>query len=201
MAAQQDTSSTHGAEIKLPLPKQAGGKPLLEALKDRKSTREFGDNELNVKVLSNLLWAAFGLNRLDGHRTAPSARNWQEIDVYLALKRGLYLFDPHANVLRQVLAEDIRAATGMQDFVGTAPLNLVYVADLARMSASDRTEQRFYSAIDTGFISQNVYLFCASEGLATVVRGLVDRRSLAKLMQLRPQQRVIVAQTVGYPND
>ena len=89
----------------------------------------------------------------------------------------------------------------MQDFVGTAPLNLVYVADLARMSASDRTEQRFYSAIDTGFISQNVYLFCASEGLATVVRGLVDRRSLAKLMQLRPQQRVIVAQTVGYPKD
>ncbi|MGZ5813626.1 MAG: nitroreductase family protein [Xanthobacteraceae bacterium] len=147
------------------------------------------------------MWAAFGLNRLDGHRTAPSARNWQEIDVYLALKRGLYLFDPHANVLRQVLAEDIRAATGMQDFVGTAPLNLVYVADLARMSASDRTEQRFYSAIDTGFISQNVYLFCASEGLATVVRGLVDRRSLAKLMQLRPQQRVIVAQTVGYPKD
>ena len=86
----------------------------------------------------------------------------------------------------------------MQDFVATAPLNLVYVADLARMSSSDRTEQRFYSAIDTGFISQNVYLFCASEGLATVVRGLVDRRSLAKLMQLRPQQRVIVVQTVGY---
>ena len=200
MAAQQDTSSAT-AEIKLPLPKQAGGKPLFEALKDRKSTREFGDDELNVKVISNLLWAAFGLNRLDGHRTAPSAHNWQEIDVYVALKRGLYLFDPHANVLRQVLAEDIRAATGMQDFVGTAPLNLVYVADLARMSASDRTEQRFYSAIDTGFISQNVYLFCASEGLATVVRGLVDRRSLAKLMQLRPQQRVIVVQTVGYPKD
>ena len=200
MAAQQDTSSAT-AEIKLPLPKQAGGKPLFEALKDRKSTREFGDDELNVKVISNLLWAAFGLNRLDGHRTAPSAHNWQEIDVYVALKRGLYLFDPHANVLRQVLAEDIRAATGMQDFVGTAPLNLVYVADLARMSASDRTEQRFYSAIDTGFISQNVYLFCASEGLATVVRGLVDRRSLAKLMQLRPQQRVIVVQTVGYPKN
>jgi SagB-type dehydrogenase family enzyme len=200
MAAQQDTSSTT-AEIKLPLPKQAGGKPLFEVLKDRKSTREFEDSELDVKVLSNLLWAAVGLNPLNGHRTAPSAHNWQEIDVYVALKRGLYLFDPHANVLRQVLAEDIRAATGMQDFVGTAPLNLVYVADLARMSASDRTEQRFYSAIDTGFISQNVYLFCASEGLATVVRGLVDRRSLAKRMHLRPQQRVIVVQTVGYPKD
>jgi SagB-type dehydrogenase family enzyme len=200
MTAQQDISSAT-AEIKLSLPKQAGGKPLFEALKDRKSVREFADNELNVKVLSNLLWSAFGLNRLDGHRTAPSAHNWQEIDVYVALKRGLYLFDAHANVLRQVLAEDIRAATGMQDFVGTAPLNLVYVADLARMNTLDRTEQRFYSAIDTGFISQNVYLFCASEGLATVVRGLVDRRSLAKLMQLRPQQRVIVVQTVGYPKN
>ena len=198
MAAQQDTSSAT-AEIKLPLPKQAGGKPLFEALKDRKSTREFRDDELNLKVISNLLWAALGLNRLDGHRTAPSAHNWQEIDVYMALKRGLYVFDPRANVLRQVLAEDIRVATGIQDFVGTAPLNLVYVADLARMSSPDRTEQRFYSAIDTGFISQNVYLFCAFEGLATVVRGLVDRRSLAKLMQLRPQQRVIVVQTVGYP--
>jgi SagB-type dehydrogenase family enzyme len=200
MASQQDTSRAT-AELKLPLPKQAGGKPLLEALKDRRSTREFRDEELNLKIISNLLWAALGLNRLDRHRTAPSAHNWQEIDVFVALKRGLYVFDPHANVLRQVLAEDIRAATGMQDFVGAAPLNLVYVADLARMSSSDRTEQRFYSAIDTGFISQNVYLFCASEGLATVVRGLVDRRSLAKLMQLRPQQRVIVAQTVGYPKD
>ena len=200
MAAQQDTSSA-ATEIKLPLPKQAGGKPLLEALKDRKSTREFRNEDSNVKIISNLLWAAFGLNRLNGHRTAPSAHDWQEIDVYLALKRGLYLFDPHANVLRQVLAEDIRVATGMQDFVATAPLNLVYVADLARMSASDRTEQRFYSAIDTGFISQNVYLFCASEGLATVVRGLVDRRSLAKRMHLRPQQRVIVVQTVGYPKN
>lgn len=197
MPAQDISSAT--APIKLPPPNQAGGKPFFEALKDRKSTREFRVDEPNVQVLSNLLWAAFGLNRPDGHRTAPSARNWQEIDIYVALKRGLYLFDSHTNVLRQVLAEDIRAATGMQDFVGTAPLNLVFVADLARMDTTDRTEQRFYSAIDTGFVSQNVYLFCASEGLATVVRGLVDRRALATLMRLRPQQRVIVAQTVGYP--
>jgi SagB-type dehydrogenase family enzyme len=191
--------STASAPIKLPPPNLAGGKPFFETLKDRKSTREFRVDEPNVQTLSNLLWAAFGLNRPDGHRTAPSARNWQEIDIYVALKRGLYLFDSHTNVLRQVLAEDIRAATGMQDFVGTAPLNLVFVADLARMDTTDRTEQRFYSAIDTGFVSQNVYLFCASEGLATVVRGLVDRRALAMLMRLRPQQRVIVAQTVGYP--
>jgi SagB-type dehydrogenase family enzyme len=195
----QPEASAATADIKLPLPKQAGGKPLFEALKDRKSVREFRAEEPSTKVLSNLLWAAFGVNRLNRHRTAPSAHNWQEIDIYVALKRGLYLFDPHANVLRQVLADDVRAATGLQDFVGTAPVNLIYVADLARMSSSDRTEQRFYSAIDTGFICQNVYLCCASEGLATVVRGLVDRRSLAQLMRLRPQQRVIVAQTVGYP--
>jgi SagB-type dehydrogenase family enzyme len=199
MLAQHDISSATDALIKLPPPKKFGGKPLFEALKGRKSAREFRLDEPNTQTLSNLLWAAFGLNRPDGHRTAPSARNWQEIDIYLTLKRGLYLFDPHADVLRQVIAEDIRAATGMQDFVGTAPLNLVYVADLARMDTTDRTEQRFYSAIDTGFVSQNVYLFCASEGLATVVRGLVDRKALAKLMRLRPQQRVIVAQTVGYP--
>lgn len=198
MSAQQETSGAT-ADIKLPLPKQAGGKPLFEALKDRKSNREFRAEDLNAKVLSNLLWAAFGVNRLDRHRTAPSAHNWQEIDIYVALKRGLYLYDPHVHILRHVLADDIRAATGLQDFVGTAPVNLIYVADLARMSSSDRTEQRFYSAIDTGFIGQNVYLCCASEGLATVVRGLVDRRSLAQLMRLRPQQRVIVAQTVGYP--
>jgi len=196
MLVQPETSS---ADIKLPMPRQAGGRPLLEALKERRSIREFRADEPSIKVLADLLWAAFGLNRLDGHRTAPSAHNWQEIDIYVALKRGLYLFDPRANALRQVLADDLRAATGLQDFVGTAPLNLVYVADLARMTAADRTEQRFYSAIDTGFISQNVYLFCASEGLATVVRGLLDRRALAALMRLRPQQRVIVAQTVGYP--
>jgi SagB-type dehydrogenase family enzyme len=185
--------------IKLPPPRQVGGKPLFEALNDRKSTREFHAEEPTLQVLSNLLWAAFGVNRPDGHRTAPSARNWQEIDVYVALERGLYLFDPRINGLHQVVADDIRAATGMQDYVGAAPVNLVYVADLARMDTIDRTEQRFYSAIDTGFVSQNVYLFCASEGLVTVVRGLLDRKTLAKLMRLRPTQRVIVAQTVGYP--
>ncbi len=189
----------HPTTIELPPPHRAGGKPLLEALNDRRSTREFRTDELGPSVLSSLLWAAFGVNRRDGHRTAPSARNWQEIDIYVALARGLYLYDPAAHALQQVLAQDLRAATGLQDFVATAPVDLVYVADLARMETQDRTEQRFYSAIDTGFISQNVYLFCASEGLATVARGLLDRRSLARSMQLRPQQRVMVAQTVGYP--
>jgi SagB-type dehydrogenase family enzyme len=185
--------------ISLPKPRQSGGKPLIDTLRLRRSSREFDVHELDVDILSDLLWAAFGVNRPDGHRTAPSARNWQEVDIYAALKDGLYLLDTKSWTLKRILADDVRAATGMQDFVATAPLNLIYVADLSRTDSQDRQEQRFYSAIDVGFISQNVYLFCASEGLATVVRGLVDRKGLAKLMGLRLEQRVIVAQTVGYP--
>jgi nitroreductase len=185
--------------ISLQKPRQSGGLPLLDALRLRRSAREFDDRELEHGLLSDLLWAACGVNRPDGHRTAPSARNWQEIDVYTALKDGLYLLDPKSWALKRTLPQDIRSETGMQDFVGVAPLNLIYVADLSRTDSVDRQEQRFYSAIDAGFISQNVYLFCASQGLATVVRGLIDRKALATLMGLRPEQRVIVAQTVGYP--
>ena len=185
--------------LRLPSPQRSGGMPLFDALHARRSQREFQDRELSLDILSSLLWSAFGINRPDGHRTAPSARNCQEIDIYAATKTGLYLLDPKEWTLNLVLAADIRTATGMQDFVKAAPLNLVYVADVARMEAPNRAEQRFYSALDAGYISQNVYLFCASQGLATVVRGLVDRKALASLMKLRPDQRVIVAQTVGYP--
>lgn len=185
--------------LKLAAPVRSGGNPLFVALQARRSSREFRDDELNAQTLSNFLWAAYDINRPDGHRTAPSVHNWQEIDIYVAMKRGLYLFDPGVFELRPVLVDDIRAATGTQDYVAEASADLVYVADLSRMETSDRTEQRFYSALDTGFIGQNVYLFCASEGLATVVRGLVDRKELARLMRLRPDQRIMVAQTVGYP--
>ncbi|AGK56348.1 nitroreductase [Hyphomicrobium denitrificans 1NES1] len=183
----------------LPRPRMVGGKPLFEALRGRRSVREFENRELVRQQLSDLLWAANGMNRPDGHRTAPSARNWQEIDIYLATKHGTYLYDAEAHALRLVLADDIRAATGLQDFVATAPLNLIYVADISRTDSEDRTERRFYTALDAGFIAQNVYLFCASEGLAAVVRGLLDRKRLATLMRLRPEQRVLVAQSVGYP--
>ncbi|AWM89014.1 SagB/ThcOx family dehydrogenase [Microvirga sp. 17 mud 1-3] len=189
-----------GEPIGLPLPTKLGGRPLMEALAARKSSREFALQQLDPLILSDLLWAACGINRRDDYRTAPSARNWQEIDVYVALARGLYLFDPHHSQLDWVLRDDIRALTGQQEFVWSAPVNLIYVADLTRMQGSaDRDEQRFYAALDTGFIAQNVYLFCASAGLATVVRGLIDRRALALRMGLRSEQRVIAAQTVGYP--
>jgi len=147
-----------------------------------------------------LLWAALGVNRADsGKRTAPSASNRMEIDLYVAMADGLYLYNAKAHSLDPVLAGDIRAETGRQPFVREAPLNLVYVADSAKMGKSTEEDKVLYSAADTGFIAQNVYLFCASEGLATVVRGMVDRPSLAKAMKLRPDQRIILSQTVGYP--
>ena len=186
--------------IKLLPPQTNAGRPLMQALKERKSAREFSDKELPLQVLSNLLWAAFGINRPDlGKRTAPSALNWQEIDVYVATAHGLYLYDAKAQALRPILAQDIRPLTGRQSFVQKAPINLVYVADFARMGTATPEDKALYSAADTGFIGQNVYLYCASEGLATVVRGSIDRPALEKAMRLRPEQKVILAQTVGYP--
>jgi SagB-type dehydrogenase family enzyme len=185
--------------MKLPEPTMKGGMPLMEALKARHTQRDFSDRELPPQVLSDLLWAAFGINRPDrGLRTAPSAMNMQEIDIYVAMKQGLYRYNAEEHSLEQVLADDIRASTGGQDFVAGAPVNLVYVADYSKMRGGSAVKD-FYSAADTGFIGQNVYLYCASEGLATVVRGSVDRDELAKTMGLRDEQKIILAQTVGYP--
>ncbi len=185
--------------IELPKPQTDGGKPLMQALKDRKTSREFSPEKLPLQVLSNMLWAANGVNRPDGKRTAPTAMNKQEIDVYVALEQGLYLYDANAHILLPVLAGDIRAATGKQPFVKDAPINLVFVADYAKMGSVPDDQKEFYAATDTGFISQNVYLYCASEGLATVVRGYVDKQVCHSAMKLRADQKIILAQTVGYP--
>jgi SagB-type dehydrogenase family enzyme len=201
LPAQADKGTTPATlpAIHLPPPQTSGGRPLMQVLKDRHSTREFSSQKLSPQVLSNLLWAAFGVNRPDGKRTAPSAMNWQEIDIYVATQDGLYVYNANANALDPVLAEDVRGATGQQPFVKEAPVNLVYVSDLAKARRVGGEDQLLFTAADTGFIAQNVYLFCASEGLAVVVRGSVDRPALAKLMKLRPDQRIILAQTVGYP--
>jgi nitroreductase len=127
--------------------------------------------------------------------------NWQEIDVYVALPEGLYVYDARAHQLKPVLAGDIRGSSGVQPFMGEAAVDLIYVADRARMGTGSEADKDFYSATDTGFISQNVYLFCASEGLATVVVGMVDRPALAKKMGLRPDQRIMLAQPVGFPKE
>ena len=174
----------------------------MQALKERKSLREFSPKELPLKIISDLLWAANGINRLDsGHRTAPSAMNMQEIDIYLAKASGLYLFDAKQNMLIPIVGEDIRALTGKQPFVKDAPINLIYVADLSKMGRAFGSDADFYASADTGFISENAYLYCASAGLATVVRGMIDKPALAKAVKLRPDQKIILAQTVGYPKD
>ena len=190
------------SRVSLPHPRTSGGQPLLDVLGRRHSTREYSGRELSLQLQSDLLWASFGINRAEsGGRTAPSARNWQEIDIYIARADGLFRYEPKPHGLQRVGTHDIRAATGMQDFVSQAPLNLLYVADLSKVDSTDPVERRFYCAADAGFIAQNVYLFCASEGLATVVRGLLDRRALAQIMQLHRRQRVLLAQTVGYAAD
>lgn len=190
-------------DIKLPEPQLTRGKLLMEALKERKTSRAFSSKELPPEVLSNLLWAAAGVNRPEsGKRTAPTAVNWQEIDIYVALKSGLYLYDATAHTLKLILKKDIREAVGQQAFVKDAPVGLIYVADFSKMAGAYQPsdeDKKFYSATDTGFISQNVYLFCASDGLSTVVLGMVDRPALALIMKLRDDQRIILSQPVGYP--
>ena len=186
-----------GKAVSLPQPNKTGGRPLMQVLQDRQSQREFRRESLPLPVLSNLLWAAAGINRPDGHRTAPSASNKQEVDIYVATADGLYLYDAASHALKPVVAEDLRAATGTQAFVAEAAVNLVFVADLAKMSPGE--SRLLYAGADTGVIAENVYLYCASEGLATVVRGSVDRAALGKRMQLRPDQQIILAQSVGYP--
>ncbi|MDD8020764.1 MAG: SagB/ThcOx family dehydrogenase [Acidobacteriota bacterium] len=194
-------SQTEEAKIiQLPAPETEGGKPLMQCLKLRQSNRAFSQEKLSFQTLSSLLWAANGINRPDsGKRTAPSAVNWQNIDIYLASADGLFLYDAKQQALVQILKEDIRSLTGTQDFVKTAPLNLILVADYARIPRGSNEDKLFYSANHAGYISQNVYLFCASEGLSTVVRAMINKEVLAKAMKLRPEQHIMLAQSIGYP--
>lgn len=192
--------------IRLPPPDMKGGKPLMQCLKDRKTQRNFSTKKLPVDVLSNLLWAASGINRPDsGKRTAPTARNWQEIDVYVAMEEGLYLYNAKTHVLDPVLAGDLRKTTTTllqpsRSAVASAPVQLIYVVDSSRMGISLSGEDvKSYAFADAAFVSQNVYLYCASEGLATGVRAMIDRDNLAKDMKLRDKQSIVMVQAVGYP--
>ncbi|MHC1728330.1 MAG: nitroreductase family protein [Syntrophobacteraceae bacterium] len=184
--------------VQLPKPQLEGGKPLMQALKERMTIRSFSADKIPEQKLSNLLWAAFGINRPDGRRTAPSAKNWQEIDIYVATTDGLYLYDAKSNALNQILAKDIRAMTGLQAYVKEAPVNLIYVADYSKTDQG-RADKDLIAGADTGVIVQNVYLYCASEGLATVIRANIDRDSLAREMKLKPEQKITLSQSVGYP--
>lgn len=187
------------APVQLPSPQMEGGKPLMQALKDRMSARQFSDQKLSAQTLSNLLWASFGISRADGRRTAPSAKNWQEIDIYVVLPEGAYLWDPVKNLLNPITQADIRGLTGTQAYVRDAAVNLVFVADYAKATQPGSLEADTLTAADTGFISENAYLYCASEGLATVVRASIDRPALAKALKLRSDQKITLSQSVGYP--
>lgn len=186
------------ATIKLPDPQKQGGKPLMEALKSRMSSRSFSGEKLPMQTLSNLLWAAFGINRPNGERTAPSAFNRQETDIYVITSEGVYLYDAKNNGLDTVVKKDIRAVAGTQSYVKDAPVILVYVADYSKVNGVS-AESALLVGADVGVIAENVYLFCASEGLATVVRGAIDKDALARALKLRPDQKIILDQPVGYP--
>jgi len=183
----------------LPAPRKEAGKPLMQALQLRRSTREYSRRELPMQVLSDLLWAAYGVNRPSGDRTAPYWRHIMVVDVYAAMADGVWLYDAAQHALRLHLGADIRADTGLQDFVVTAPLDLVYVVHGERMQDVTPEERRLYGSVDAAFAGQNIYLYCASEGLATVFRGAIDYPKLARAMRLGDGEFVAFAQTVGYP--
>jgi SagB-type dehydrogenase family enzyme len=198
-AVTRDIALAEEQSIQLSSP-QTDRNPFLQLLLKRESSRAFSSEPLPNTVLSNLLWAAAGISRPDsGKRTAPTASNRQEIDVYAAMAKGLYLYDAKANTLKLILAKDIREMTGKQAFVKEAAVNLIYVADLAKSGSVSEEDRTLYAAAATGFISQNVYLYCASEGLATVVRASMDRPALAEVMKLRTAHKIILTQSVGYP--
>jgi SagB-type dehydrogenase family enzyme len=185
--------------ISLPPVNKSGGIPLMEALQKRQSQRSYSSRELSMQQMSDMLWAAYGINRPDGFRTAPSARTWNEFDIYIIKAEGWYVYDPHQHAMLKMGNEDLRVHSATQDFAHNAPVNLVFVADFDRMTNADDDFRRFYSATDVGYISQNVYLYCASEGLATIVRGQIDKVKAKEVLKLRPNQHIILAQTVGYP--
>lgn len=179
------------------LPPQAS---LVHALSHRASSRAFSSEPVSAEWLSALLWAAFGVNRPSTHgRTAPSAHNWQEMDLFVVLPQGAYRYDAHSHRLELVKAEDLREATGTQDYVQSAPVQLVYVANTDLATGVTSEERTFLIGVDAGCIAQNASLLCASAGLNTVVRGLINRRLLAGKLGLKTTQRIALAQSVGWP--
>ena len=200
-----DVTSVFAEEFKpidLPKPRMEGGRPLMEVLKERKSSRSYSNEKIPMQVLSDMLWAAWGVNRPEeGRRTAPSARNNREIDIHVLIPEGVYVYDAKDHILSPVVAQDIRelASRNNPRPLDIAPVVLLYVADFARIAQATDEQKIIFSAADAAFISQNVYLYCASERLATVVRAILERPELSKVMKLRPEQKIILAQSVGYP--
>ncbi len=185
--------------VVLPPPEKHGGLALLDSLALRASSRDFSPEPIPLTMLSTLLWAAWGVNRADGHRTAPTAINAQEIDLYVAMTSGAYLYDATAHALHLAAASDVRGVTGYQDFVTDAPIDLIYVGNQSRQVLVPVSQRHTYASVAAGAISQNVYLFCASAGLATVLRAWIDRDAIAEALGLSHDAEVLLSQTIGFP--
>jgi SagB-type dehydrogenase family enzyme len=191
----------HAASALALLPPQTGGgMPLMQALQQRQSQREFTASPLDRQILSDLMWAAAGINRteLEG-RTSPSAMNSQEIDVYVALSEGLYRYEPSDHVLYLVNATSARSISRHEDFLEQAPLELIFVADHARLRRVPAAHRESFASVAAGAMTQNVYLFCASAGLATATRAFIDRQALSQALGLEADHQILLSQTVGWP--
>lgn len=186
------------SDIQLPAPCKIGRMSVMEALSLRSSSRDFSSEELPLPMLSDLLWAADGINRTDGKRTAATSYNTLDMDVYIALRSGIYFYNPQTYKLELIKSGNYMSKTGTQSYVADAALNLIYVCNLSKISGSSEAEKLLVAGIHTGLISQNVYLYCASVGLNTVVRSSVDISTLGTIMGLNTTQRVILCQTVGF---
>lgn len=189
-----------GERIELPTPRKTGGMPLLDALSTRKTTRVYSSRMLDAQTLSSLLWGAFGISREDGRRTAPSALNSQEIQIYVILEGGIYVYEPKEHALERKLEGDFRKLAGTQSYAQSVPVSFVYVADLEKSLTSPESSES-YACVDCGFIGQNVYLFAAANGLSSAFRGSIDRSAIAETLKLKASQRVLYGQSIGYADD
>jgi SagB-type dehydrogenase family enzyme len=186
--------------IKLNEPGKSRGSAVMKALSDRHSDREFDTKDISLQDLSDLLWAANGVNRNDGRRTAPSAMNRQEIDVYLIRKDGAYLYDAGSHTLKPVAKGDYRnAVAGGQDFVTSAPVSIVLVANLEKLSNAPEENTRLIAAMDAGIVCQNINIFCSAAGLSTVPRATMDKDELKNVLKLSDTQLLTLNNPVGYP--
>jgi len=192
--------SQDSTTIQLPIPKMHGGDSIMNCLKKRSSNRDFSDKMLPLQMLSDLLWAANGINRPEiGKRTAPTARNWQDIEIYVIMHSGIYLWQDSLFQLKLTKSGDYMKETGKQFFVEDAPLNIIIVSDTSKMIDAAKENIPIYAGMHAGYISQNIYLYCASFGLNTVARRALDINALAKIMNLPANKWIVLAQTVGYP--
>ncbi|MDR2414791.1 MAG: SagB/ThcOx family dehydrogenase [Odoribacteraceae bacterium] len=187
-------------EIKLNDPDKTRGSSVMKALSDRASSREMDARELSLQDLSDLLWAAYGVNRPDGRRTAPTAKNDQDIDLYVSLPAGTYLYDARANLLKPVVSGDLRPVLAAgQEFVKRAPVVILIVSDYSRFRMNDVDRSRLWGAMDGGIVSQNINIFCAAVGLATVPRAYMDQVKLKEILGLSDTQMPVLNNPVGYP--